>query len=180
MAVKTDNRFLNSKVNLRVQLLPEIHPLNVLDCFHGDGTVWKSVIKRSGRNDISVTGIDMKEIPGVLNGDNRRWLRTLELSMYGVVDLDAYGSPFDQIDILVERGYSGVVFFTWCKNLGSLPMVLKKYCSSPWCDIGLSESILSAYLNDKGVGQFSIVKHRKAGGFNFYGEFTLGGQQGLS
>ena len=120
----TDNSLLGSKIALRVDHLPK-SPFTVLDCFGGFGVVWKAVLERSGRSDIARVAIDREDRPGALCGDNRKWLKSLNLREYGVIDLDAYGVPFDQVSILFRRGYSGLVFFTMIQSvMGQLPAKL--------------------------------------------------------
>jgi len=35
------------------------------------------------------------------------------LSDYDVIDLDAYGIPFEQLDIIFKSNYKGIVFYTF-------------------------------------------------------------------
>jgi len=109
---RTDNSLLQTKVRLRIDHMPS-GAVNVLDCYGGYGVVWSEVRKCTGRADITRTGIDREPRPGCLRGDNRKWLLGMDLSRYNVIDLDAYGIPFDQLRILFERGYRGIVFYTF-------------------------------------------------------------------
>ena len=96
-------------------------PIRVLDAFGGFGVVWAEVSKRSGRS-VERIGIDKERRPGCLCGDNRKWMQSMDLAKFSVIDLDAYGSPFDQVSILFDRGYKGVVFFTFIQTgLGGCP-----------------------------------------------------------
>jgi hypothetical protein len=114
-AIKTNNdadAFL-SKVQLRLNSLPKKDTVKVLECYAGEGKLWKSVKSKSDKN-ISITPIDIKSYEGKLNlkGDNIKYLKTIDLSKYDIVDLDAYGFPFAQIKTLFDREYKGIVHVT--------------------------------------------------------------------
>jgi hypothetical protein len=120
--VKTDNSFLVSKIMLRARHLPK-DPVRVLDCFAGTGLIWNGVIEQTGR-DISVLPIDKrKDISRFrLPGDNTRYLRTLDLSLFNVIDLDAYGVPYAQLATVFDRKWKGTVFVTFIQTMfGQLP-----------------------------------------------------------
>lgn len=52
-----------------------------------------------------------------------KYLQTLDLSAFDVIDLDAYGIPFGQLEILFTRHYHGKVFVTFIQNVyGMLPL----------------------------------------------------------
>lgn len=120
----TDNSMLGAKVALRVDHLPE-GPVTILDAYGGYGIVWDAVKAATHRTDLTRVGIDKEKRAGTVTGDNRKWLKGLNLSLYQVIDLDAYGVPFDQIKILFEYGYKGTVFFTFIQSvLGMIPSTL--------------------------------------------------------
>lgn len=122
---KTDNHYLADKVMMRIKNSPwpNNRPLKVLDCFGGKGAVWSSVKKISGKS-VERTPID-KRIDLMqfhIHGDNSRILTELDLSDYDVIDLDAYGIPADQIDIVINSNFNGVVFVTAIQTMhGGLP-----------------------------------------------------------
>jgi hypothetical protein len=109
---KTDNSYLMDKVMLRVKNLPE-GEISVLDCFAGKGLIWAAVENLSGRK-VKVMPIDKRPDKDDfhLYGDNLEYLETLDLSRFRVVDLDSYGSPFRQLEVLFRRKYKGTVFVT--------------------------------------------------------------------
>jgi hypothetical protein len=120
----TDNSFLGDKIALRVNNVPKKESLRVLDCYHGSGTIWKNVQERyTGK--ITVVKIDkfQKDDLFVLLGDNLKYLKKIDLSVFDAIDLDAYGIPFEQLKLLFERKYRGVVFVTFIQTLfGKLPV----------------------------------------------------------
>lgn len=122
---KTNNSFARDKIDLRVQHLPDGN-VSVMDCFCGDGILWRGV-KSLTEREIMVLPIDTKKTltEFYLVGSNKDYLRIMDLTKYNVVDLDAYGVPFDQLCILFERQYAGVVFVTFIQTMyGRLPLGL--------------------------------------------------------
>lgn len=121
---QTDNSYLADKVMLRARHLPPVDPVRVLDCYAGEGVVWRHVRQVTGR-DIRTTGIDVRDLGYLLPGDNRAYLMSMDLNRFDVIDLDAYGVPFEQIQIVAERGFQGVLFITFIQSLyGGLPSSL--------------------------------------------------------
>ena len=133
---KTDNDFLRDKVDLRIAHLP-VGDIRVLDCFAGRGIVWSAVRKLSGRN-IKTLPIDIRNdiFTFHLSGRNEEFLSTMDLSKFNVVDLDAYGVPHEQLRILFNRGYAGVVFVTFIQSLfGMMPKSVLR-------DVGFSDAMM--------------------------------------
>lgn len=132
---KTNNSYLSDKVSLRLGHLPAGKKIRVLDCYSGKGLIWKAVKKMSGR-DITTLGIDVSADTGFrLPGDNRAYLDTLDLSPFQVIDLDAYGVPYDQLKSIFSRGYKGHVFVTFIQTMyGQMPVGLLE-------DIGFTHEV---------------------------------------
>jgi hypothetical protein len=106
-----DNSNIESKVALRRYFLDKYHKegeVNVLDCFAGHGHVWGRLKSEYKLN--SYVGLDKKDIKGVLPIDNLRVLSDGQV-WYNVVDLDAYGEPWRQWDILLRRIKSPTTVF---------------------------------------------------------------------
>jgi hypothetical protein len=127
---KTDNDNLSKKLAVRLFALNELgksenESIQVLDCFAGDGLLWHYLKKEFGRN-IEHVGIDILPKRGSLYlGDNRRYLRRLPIDNYDLIDLDAYGVPYDQMKILVQRNYRGIVVGTFIQSIyGGLPYAM--------------------------------------------------------
>jgi hypothetical protein len=124
---KTDNSHFEAKVQLRIDHLPPEGAIRVLDCFGGKGRIWREIRRQFPDKKIEVTRVEIKKgLPGIyLCGDNRKYLATLDLDRYNVIDLDAYGVPFDQLEILFRRPQrkARVVFVTICQQTWrSVPM----------------------------------------------------------
>ena len=121
--MKTDNSFFSTKVKLRLENLPDKDPIRVLDAFAGEGHIWNEVEKQSGR-EILYLGIDKQKKGGIANlhGDNLKILPTLNLTKFDVIDLDAYGIPYKQLRIVIEKQFQGIVFVTAIQSgMGQLP-----------------------------------------------------------
>ncbi len=118
---KVANSFLADKVYLRADHLPE-GEVTVLDCYAGQGLIWRGVAHVTGRRirrlPIEMTASAEFHLPG----DNRAYLGTIDLARFNVVDLDAYGVPYEQLRLLFKRGYRGTVFATFIQiGWSSLP-----------------------------------------------------------
>jgi len=120
--IKTDNSYLNSKINLRVNHLPDQQSIKVLDCFAGRSRIWKEIKKKSNKN-INVVGIDRISYGSTLKGDNVKYLKGMNLDKYDIIDLDAYGVPFKQLEIIFKKKYKGILFITFVQSIfGRLPV----------------------------------------------------------
>ena len=180
---QTDNSLLAWKVWLRVDHLPA-EPVRVLDCYGGHGMVWDSVRRVSQRSDIIRTGIDVENRERCVRGDNRKWLKGIDLARFNVIDLDAYGIPFDQCKILFDKKYRGTVFFTFIQTMmGSLPVRLlaahgitkdmRKQC--PTLYAGLGWQLWLSWLADNGVERvwYRSDRQTESGNGKRYGGFRL-------
>lgn len=169
--VQTDNSFLADKIALRMSMLPEKKELRVIDAFHGCGTIWKN-IEAVYDGEIHITKIDVeqKEDGFVLIGDNTKFLSSLPLEKYDVIDLDAYGVPYDQLKIIFDRNFKGIVFVTFIQSvLGTLPkkmlndigytnaMVGK--CPTLFAKNGYEKLCRWLYLN--GIRHLTTRKHKR-------------------
>lgn len=167
--IKTDNSFARDKIDLRVGHLPEGR-LYVLDCYAGTGKIWRAVKAVSGR-EMTVLPIDVRgDVDAFhLHGDNLSFLRSLNLKRYNVIDLDAYGVPFDQLEVLFEKRFVGTVFVTFIQSaMGRLPDGLLKSVGFTEEMIGRAPTLLcrrgweyfKQYLGSRGVAEFA---HRSVG-----------------
>lgn len=134
---KADNSYLVDKIKLRIEHLPQSDKITVLDCFAGFGLIWKAIEKQTSK-DVMVLPIDVRkaQIGFRLPGNNRDFLSTLDLSRFDVIDLDAYGVPYEQLKTIFRRGYRGNVFVTFIQSImNQMPYGLL-------VDIGFSEAMI--------------------------------------
>lgn len=128
---KTDNSALEEKLLLRqnsIELLKK-PTIKVLDCFGGEGIIWNEVRSRNPGLEILSVRIDKRyDLPGIyLRGDNLKYLQSIPLQDFDVIDLDAYGSPFEQLEIIFRRSYKGIIHCTFIQSaLGSIQHELLK------------------------------------------------------
>lgn len=135
---KTDNSFLETKVRLRLENLPD-GEISVLDCYRGSGIIWKTIRQRQPERNIIVMGIDRKSQAGIyLRGDNLKFLKSMDVRKFDVVDLDAYGIPYEQLKTLFSKQTRPgvVVFMTFIQSIfGRLPCRMLR-------DLGYSYSMV--------------------------------------
>lgn len=124
MAIKkTDNHYTADKVAIRADFLPEKNEIKVLDCYGGKGIIWAAVQKKTNKRIIR-HAIDKRNDISYFHfhGDNLKIMSSLDLCDYDIIDLDAYGIPADQIDVVLNSGFKGLVFVTAIQTMhGGLP-----------------------------------------------------------
>lgn len=102
---KTDNNphAIKAKAELRQRVLDAVgKPAGVFDAFAGSGQMFSAVWHQAEH----YVGCDLKWIRDgrlMFAGDNRRVLRAVDLAPFRVVDLDSYGSPWEQAIIVADR-----------------------------------------------------------------------------
>jgi hypothetical protein len=121
--LQTDNSYLEDKIKLRLNLLPDKKEIKVIDAYSGKGTIWKNIQNRVDKK-INTLKIDKekKQNDFMLLGDNEKFLASLDLDKFDVIDLDAYGVPYEQLKIIFDKNYKGIVFVTFIRSImGRLP-----------------------------------------------------------
>ena len=170
-SVQTDNSFLETKVKLRIDNLPA-GDCNVLDCYTGTGLIWRTIKERTQRR-INVLGMDLKKFNGIyLQCDNLKFLASMDISKFNIIDLDAYGVPYDQLKIIFSRKLKQetIVFVTFIQSLyGRLPnemleelgysLSMIKKCPAIFFRNGFEK--FKQYLAIKGIGQIKHYSHKK-------------------
>ena len=102
MSTKTDNGNIESKLVLRRHFLELYHAgsrPSVLDCCAGEQKIWKALRETY---DVNYLGLDKKGISGTLKMDSVDYLRRGHGSLFDVVDIDTYGSPFRHLAAFVR------------------------------------------------------------------------------
>lgn len=116
---KTDNSHLKEKVWLRLETLERIdkNEINILEAFAGDGFIWDAV-RMETKKKLNVLRIDEKtDKKGVyLKGNNLKFLKNIDMSNFDIIDLDAYGSPFKQLEIVFYKKFKGFVHCTFIQT----------------------------------------------------------------
>lgn len=161
----TDNSFFYEKVKLRIDNLPDVDPVRVLDMYAGYGRIWNYIRKTTGR-DIEVLSIEKRKIPGkiYLCGDNLKY--NLDYNLFDVIDVDAYGVPFAQIERIMKALRKQTIFFVtfipsqWgalprqmLNVLGYSPQMIKKI---PTLFYRNSQEKFLRYLAHRGVRRVKL------------------------
>lgn len=153
-AIKTNNdlSLINAKIQLRINSIEHLKgQIKVLELFGGEGVLWNEVKKLTGK-DILILGIDKNKYKRVqLQGDNLKFIDSLNLQEFDVIDADAWGSPFYQVEKIFSKNYKGIVHCTFIQTMmGELSkeMLLR---------LGYTETMLSkikSVFNKNGVEKF--------------------------
>ena len=97
---KTNNAKINAKIELRKII--DCEELAVLECFCGKGEMFYAVWKSASHYE----GIDIEEQNDeriVHKGDCALMLKKLNLEKFDVFDIDAYGSPYECLQIIFKK-----------------------------------------------------------------------------
>jgi hypothetical protein len=125
---KTNNdaSLIEAKVQLRINSLPNKTDISVLEAFGGEGVLWNIIKRRCPDKKIEVLSIDKNKYNRVqLQGDNLKYIAGFDLQDFDIIDLDAWGSPVKQLEIVFAKEYSGVVHCTFIQSMqGNLPREL--------------------------------------------------------
>jgi hypothetical protein len=118
-ATDNDEVVFSYKVSLRLETLDQLKKdVNVLDAFHGHGFVWAQVGKMNNKK-INVTAIDSRsdKTNPYLRGDNEKFMLNMDLSKFDIIDVDAYGSPFKILEIILNSNFCGPVHGTFIQSV---------------------------------------------------------------
>ena len=101
--VKTNNAKNKSKIQIRENVLSLFkNERNVLEVFCGDGKMYRDVWKKGDK----YTGIDIVEFNDereTIQGDSKEVLNSLDIDRYNIFDIDAYGSPYEELSIILKK-----------------------------------------------------------------------------
>ena len=172
MKVKTNNdpAMLNAKINLRAASMPDKKEIRVLEAFGGEGVLWSRVKKLVPDKNIKILSIDKNQYNRVQQGDNIKYMAGMDLSHFDIIDLDAWGTPVNQLEILFQQHYKGIVHCTFIQSMyGGLPKALlyaNGYTDKMLAKIstifvkdGLTK--FYNYLYKRGVRHLTIVTHNR-------------------
>lgn len=110
-------RAVKAKIELRRNVLTQIQPASVFDGFAGRGEMYRGAWHEAAE----YCGCDLTWRPSDpgrrFAADNRRVLRSIDLSRFNVFDFDAFGAPWEQMIILAAKrswapGERGAVVLT--------------------------------------------------------------------
>lgn len=178
--IQTDNdaSMFEIKIDLRRRLIEGKPKVTVLEAFSGDGIIWNEIKARYPEKDIRILRMDQKmDKKGIyLKGDNLKFLSSMDLSAFDLIDLDAYGSPFPQLQIIFKSNYQGPVVCTFIqtmagalnkaflRELGFTDRMIKK-CPSLFNISGFDK--MKQYLAGKGVKKLVFFSENRKNYFSF-------------
>ena len=157
---KTDNAHgsLGDKVAIRREVMRSVSAPCVFDAFAGSGVLYRAAWRQA----VSYVGCDLRyfrdDRPAYV-ADNRRVMRAVDLGQFNVFDLDSYGSPWEQVLILVTRRQVvmgeriGLVLTEGSRlntTFGQLPTLLADFA-------GLSGRVPGAHIDMNGIVDRAIV-----------------------
>lgn len=138
--MKTDNSFFEEKKLLRQEVIDLLakDEIRVLELYAGKSLMWNDLKKANPHKKIMVFSIEKEKgkNPKALTGDNLKFLKNINLEKFDIIDVDAYGYPFTQLEIIESRGFKGFVVVTAIQTMfGSVPKKMLKYS-------GISEEMI--------------------------------------
>lgn len=150
----TDNANLGAKVALRRRAISGLANVRVLDVFAGDNLIWSQIPTES------YLGIEKEKGKGRnIHADNRAVIPGLDLAQFTVIDCDAYGIPYEQIQLLYENGTMrpGTVIIYTC-----ISGVLNRLCVRAIEDYGIREEYARSRVlyNPYSVDMFHAMLYR--------------------
>lgn len=177
--IKTNNdlSLIEQKILLRLESLPEKDNIKILEAFGGEGVLWNEVKKRTDKK-LSILSIDKNEYKKVnLKGDNLKFLKSFDLSHFDIIDLDSYGSPSNQLEILRQKNYKGIIHCTFIQTMmgrinnnillscGYTESMINK-CQTIFSKNGISKLLYFIAIKFE-VSKFRIVKNNNKNYFYF-------------
>lgn len=179
-----DNSCLALKIKLRTINIPE-KPV-ILDCFHGNGVIWDT-IKRQYPKEYKIVGIEKQNRKGLgsIYGDNIKVIPTLDLSKYNVIDMDAYGSPYQQIKAMFKNktlNPGTIVYYTFIQTaqgtvekslLAGIGITSSMYGKNPVLYRGMAQKAFIDYLYHSGVKKVYQYRKQEGPSVKIYGYFIV-------
>jgi hypothetical protein len=175
--VQTNNSELSIKVYIRNEILKDKN-YKILNCFAGNNEIYKKV----NSPNLQILHIDIKNTDQVsLKGNNLKFLSNMDLSYFDIIDLDAYGSPSPQLDILFNKQYKGIVFFTFIlPGMGKISNNILNSCGYNNKMISKCPSLFNkngfdkfkTYLYNNGINEIYYINVKQTTN-KYYGYFTI-------
>jgi len=182
-----DNTSLARKVVLRNTYLPDDEEIAVLDAFTSNGLVWKQLEVLNPETTFHIARIDKESHKKgfYIRSENTRFFGSTNLSVYDVIDLDHYGVPIKQMEIVLDHSFEKRVEVFVTANtivLSKLPPSMLKVIgftdamidkSLYLCSCNVENKILG-YLSRRGVNRVDVLSIINDSGYHGYLHFRLG------
>jgi len=142
---------LNAKIQLRIDSIINLEELNVLELFGGEGVLWNEV-KKITKKKIQILSIDKNKYKRLqLQGENTKFIDSLDLEMFDVIDIDAWGSPYKQLQMIFNKNYRGIVHCTFIQTM------MGKLSTDMLLKLGYSQKMIEkipSIFNKNGIDKF--------------------------
>jgi hypothetical protein len=111
----------------------------ILDCYHGNGIIWDKI---KGKKRVEVIGIEKEKGKGsiAIYGKCEKVIPHLDLSVFNIIDCDAYGIPYKALEALFFNKTlkdGTVIFYTFIQS------VLGRSDTKMFWHIGISKIMLN-------------------------------------
>lgn len=170
----THNSFFKEKVALRLDCAEAVpkKKISVLEAYAGDPLCWKKVAKLTDKK-LYLTGINHDSALGTfhLHGDSINLFRSLDLSKFDILDIDAFGFPYEHFIHVLRSSYKGYVIGTFIiSHPGAFfsSRGLQDFMDIPKLE-GVkfhyhdhSKALFNEFMNRLGVTEYRFFRPRKS------------------
>lgn len=137
---KTNNAKTSAKKDLRQGVLSQMKIARVLEVFCGAGEMYNSVWN-GAESYLGIDKVKFFDKRKTICGDAMKAVSTIDLSEFNVFDIDAYGSPYDVLCVILDRIQGDKPEYGFCITDGvSMDLRLGNIC--------------------KGIRQLTGIEHR--------------------
>lgn len=177
--ITTDNVNVEHKLQLRREAVSKLSSIRCLDLFAGNNVLWShfATEKYFGVEKVKGKGKN-------LNADNLKVIQNLDLSKFNVIDVDSYGIPVKQMDLLFRNPtlQNGTIIIYTCigSALSGFPKIfLEKYGFYEMykkCKVLFNiktNDLFHAWLFDNGIKKVREYEEPGNGYIKKYGYFTV-------
>ena len=148
---KTDNAKINAKIDLRNNILNLFEEKKVLEVFCGSGEMYRDVWHVAD----SYTGVDIKkqfDERNTICGDALKVVSTIDIDNYNIFDIDAYGSPYEVLNVILNRYQGGSKRLAFILTDGiNMDLKMGRICKGVRSIIDIDSHILKKANNIHGM-----------------------------
>ena len=167
-SLQIESSHFDLKVSMRIEHIPSNPRVKVLDVYSANGDIWNTIQKKIPEKKFQITRLEQrKDCAGVyLRGDNRKFIQSLPIEQYDIIDFDSYGCCYPSLSLIAERiSVHTVCFFTQIqvqKNFGGMNTGLLYSLGYTKAMLFKTKSIFSKNGNKKFIDYLSSVNFKNA------------------
>lgn len=125
---KTNNAKTSAKKELRQGVLSQMKSAHVLEVFCGAGEMYNAVWSMA-KSYVGIDKVKFFDCRNTICGDAMKVVSTMDLSGFNVFDIDAYGSPYDILCLILNRIQGEKQQYGFCITDGvSMDLRLGRIC----------------------------------------------------